>query len=275
MVPRNKEGSKSVMIMVIQGNLNVAQVQAEMEHLVLRKGKWMVEELSPNTFKTAFLSKGELQRMIKWRVVQSKDRKAVMLIEEGAGGSFYKQALKRVWVQMTGLPEELSDYPTIWAIGTILGVTKEVDMKFTRAMDSPRFQVLVLDPDLIPHSVDVVIGDYIYELHFKVEPEGAQENVELLKMDESDDEGGEGEGKRDFNETSNMQIDKAGLGQQGGGSSSKTSQQDGKTEGKGPTRVLFQLLAPDEADPKDIAAAMLTELEPEDGGVVSTHTSCV
>jgi hypothetical protein len=34
--------------------------------------------------------------------------------------------------------------------GTILGVTKEVDMKFTRSMDRPRFQVLVLDPDLIP-----------------------------------------------------------------------------------------------------------------------------
>jgi hypothetical protein len=52
--------------------------------------------------------------------------------------------------------QELRDYPTIWAIGTILGVTKEVDMKFTRAWDMPRFQVMVLD--LIPQSVDVVIG---------------------------------------------------------------------------------------------------------------------
>jgi hypothetical protein len=128
-----------------------------------------VEELTPNTFKTAFSSKGELQRMIEWETMQSKDRKAIMLIEEGAGGSFYKQALKQVWVQMTGLPEELRDYPIIWAIGTILGVTKEVDMKFTRIMDIPRFQVLVIDPDLIAESVDVVIGDFIYELHFKVE----------------------------------------------------------------------------------------------------------
>jgi hypothetical protein len=64
-------------------------------------------------------------------------------------------------------------YPTIWAIGTILGVTKEADMKFTRAWDRPRFQVMVLDLDLIPQSVDVVIGDFIYELHFKVEEEGS------------------------------------------------------------------------------------------------------
>jgi hypothetical protein len=84
-------------------------------------------------------------------------------------------------VQLTGLPEELRDYPTIWAIRTILEVTKEVDMKFTRIMDRPRFQVLVLDPDLIPESVDVVLGDFIYGLYFKVEPEGVQDKVELSR----------------------------------------------------------------------------------------------
>jgi hypothetical protein len=38
-VPRNKEASKTVVIKVIQGNLTVAQVQAEMERLVPGKGQ--------------------------------------------------------------------------------------------------------------------------------------------------------------------------------------------------------------------------------------------
>jgi hypothetical protein len=38
-VPRNKEASKTVVIKVIQGNLTVAQVQAEMERLVPEKGQ--------------------------------------------------------------------------------------------------------------------------------------------------------------------------------------------------------------------------------------------
>jgi hypothetical protein len=79
-VPRNKEVSKSAVIKVIQENLSVAEVQAEMERQVLGKGKWVVEELSPNTFRTAFPSRRELQRMIEWGVVQSKDHKAVMII---------------------------------------------------------------------------------------------------------------------------------------------------------------------------------------------------
>jgi hypothetical protein len=104
--------------------------------------------------------------MVEWGMVQTKDKLAKMVIEEGNGGSHFKQALCNVWVQMTGLPGELREYLTIWGIGTIIGVTKDVDMKFTCEFDRARFQVLVLDPSLIPHSIDVVIGEYIHELHF-------------------------------------------------------------------------------------------------------------
>jgi hypothetical protein len=173
-----------------------------------------------------------------------------MIIEEGAGGSFFKQALKHVWVQMTGLPEELRDYPTIWAIGTILGVTKEVDMKFTRAMDKSRFWVLVVDPELIPYSVDVVIGDFIYELHFKVEPDMMNDNVVLLIMDDMEDKGGEGEGKEDLHEANNMQIDQGEQGQRDGDSSGTPNQLKGKCEAQGSKRVLFQVQVPELAEPK-------------------------
>jgi hypothetical protein len=226
-------------------------------------------------FQDCIPSKGEMQRLIGWGAVQSKDRKAVILIDEGAGGSFYKKALKQVWVQMTELLEELRDYPTIWAIRTILGVTKEVDMKFPRIMDRTRFQVLVLDPNLIPESVDVVIGDFIYELHFKVEPEGAQDKVELLEMDDINDARGEGEDKTDLHETNNLQIDNGGVGQRDGGSSSKLNQQPGKSEGQGTTRALFQLHVPDGTDPKENASDTVTELEPDDGGVEHPDVECM
>jgi hypothetical protein len=163
--------------------------------------------------------------MIEWGVVQTKDRKAVMVIEEGAGGGIFKQALRHIWVQMTGLPEELRDFPTIWAIGTILGVTKDVDMKFTRTFDRPRLQVLVLDPALIPHLVDMVIDDYIYELYFKVEPENNQDNIEPLNMDGTAGEDGEDEGKEDMNGAAKMQIDQSAQQARGRDSNSKTNNQ--------------------------------------------------
>jgi hypothetical protein len=160
--------------------------------------------------------------------------------------------------------QELRDYPTIWAIGTILGVTKEVDMKFTRAWDMPRFQVMVLD--LIPQSVDVVIGDFIYELHFKVEEEGKHDNPVLLKMDEKDDTGEEGAGKEDLHGSSNMQVDHLGTGQRDGSSSSKANQQSGSSEHQGTKRVLFQIMAPEAADQRTRAQAMIAVYKVETTG---------
>jgi len=72
-------------------------------------------------------------------------------------------------VQFWGLPKELRDFPIIWAIGSILGVSRAVDTKFTKKYGRARMKVVVLNPDLIPDLVDVVIGDYVYELQFRME----------------------------------------------------------------------------------------------------------
>jgi hypothetical protein len=104
--------------------------------------------------------------------------------------------MRKVWVQVTKLPGELRDYLTIWAIGTILGVTKDVDMVFTRTFSRTRLQVLVLDPALIPVSYDVVIGDDIYELQFKVEQE-MFDHPGLLDMDNKFEDMGDMEGEGD------------------------------------------------------------------------------
>jgi hypothetical protein len=117
-------------------------------------------------------------------VVHTKDRKAAMVIEELEGGGNVKQVMRKVWVQMIRMPSELRDFLTIWVVGTIVGVTKDVDVIFTRQYNRARLQVLVLDPALIPTSVDVVIGDNVYELHFKVEPDEMRDNPGMLDMED-------------------------------------------------------------------------------------------
>jgi hypothetical protein len=170
-------------------------VKVEMERLVSTKMTWAVEEIEQNKFKTVFPSKGEMKRMIEWGMVHTKDRKVARIIEELDGGSTVKQVMRKVWVQMSRLPSELRDFLTIWAVGTILGVTKDVDMIFTRQFNKARMQVLVLDLALIATSVDVVIGDNVYELHFEVEPDEMSENSRPLDMeDDSDDIDGMDEG---------------------------------------------------------------------------------
>jgi hypothetical protein len=71
-------------------------------------------------------------------VVHSKFQNAKLRIEERMVD---KEVMPRVWVQFTGLPPHLRDYLIIWAVGSILGVTKDVGMVFTRRFDICRLQV--------------------------------------------------------------------------------------------------------------------------------------
>lgn len=132
---------------------------------------------------------------------------ATMRIEERVVGEEVKYVMPRVWVQFTGLPLELGEFEVIWAVGSILGVSKKVDMKFTRKFDRSRLQVMVLDPNLIPQYVDVVIGDYLYELQFRVEENVDENNPEPMDMDagKNEDNGEQGKGEDQGND--NMETD--------------------------------------------------------------------
>lgn len=70
-------------------------------------------------------------------------------------------------------------------------MTKAVYIKFTRRHDICRLQVLMLDPNLIPNAIDVVIGDFLYELRFRVEANMDVDNPQPMDMDYGNDGDGE------------------------------------------------------------------------------------
>jgi hypothetical protein len=71
---------------------------------------------------------------------------------------------------VTNLPTILREYVILWALGTLFGVTQEVDMVTTRASSFGRFAVAVLEPEAIPTKLDVIIGNRYFQLTFEVEP---------------------------------------------------------------------------------------------------------
>jgi hypothetical protein len=97
--------------------------------------------------------------------------------------------------------KELCDFLIIWAVGSILGTTKNVDMVFTRKHEICRLQVLVLDPNLIPQFVEVVIGESLYTLQFRVEENVEDNEPKPMDMDDYKDGGYEKEEEADCDRT--------------------------------------------------------------------------
>ena len=75
-------------------------------------------------------------------------------------------------------------------MGTILGATKMVDMKFTKRFGRPRLRVVVLSPELIPDLVDIVIGEFMYEFQFRLETEEEENDPRLIDLDNQPGESG-------------------------------------------------------------------------------------
>jgi hypothetical protein len=178
--------------------------------LIPTKWSWKVKYIGNNTFRIVFPNKTELQRMVKWGVVHSKFNNAKIKIGEMSIDNKVVKVLPKIWVQFNGRPNELSNFFNIWAVGSMLGITKDVDMVFTRKHDICRMQVLVLDPNLVPQFVDVVIADYLYTLQFKVGENGEEEEPQPMDMDsfhEEDDKQFEDmqEGLDSFGHTNNSQ----------------------------------------------------------------------
>jgi hypothetical protein len=184
--------ARTTLISVTDGELSVEYVISELQRLIPSGWVWSVAVMGSNSFDTAFRSHPELLRMVEWGVVQSKFQNAKLRIEERMVDNEVCYVLPIVWVQFTGLPPQLRDYLIIWAVGSILGVTKEVDMVFTRRFDICRLLVLLMNPNLVSQAVNVVIGENLYELKFHVELNPSGSAPQLMDMDNQHEDGGAG-----------------------------------------------------------------------------------
>jgi len=185
--PKVTSVDTSAVVRVLEGSLTADQLAVELDKL-LPGHSWVINLKGTYAFTTNFPSSEVLNHMVNWGPMDTKSVTAKIMFEKGADNDVYKYEIEKVWVQFRGIPLELREFPIIWAIGTILGVPKAVDTKFTKKHGRCRLKVAVLDPDIIPNFVDVVIGDFVYELQFKVERDLVDGEPYVIDMDSIMDE---------------------------------------------------------------------------------------
>ncbi|RLN43082.1 hypothetical protein C2845_PM01G18340 [Panicum miliaceum] len=79
--------------------------------------------------------------------------------------------LEEVWVRITGVPHAYRHYMILWAVGTVIGETLEVDMLTNRKKGVIRVKVGILDKRQLPHTTDLVFGTQGYHVTFTQEEE--------------------------------------------------------------------------------------------------------
>jgi hypothetical protein len=98
-------------------------------------------------------------------------------------------SLPEVWVRVSGLPSDIiSDYLSLWGVGTLFGKTLDVDMAYTRKNKVLRTKIGCLDRRLIPKDCDMFIRRGFLKLFFEVEEDNGNQEVDMVE----DNNGGDG-----------------------------------------------------------------------------------
>ncbi|TVU42878.1 hypothetical protein EJB05_09301, partial [Eragrostis curvula] len=164
-----KKDGLTALIKVKGGHLKEEELVGHLKRLVPGKFEWDVQLHAPDTWIAPFPSKAELKRTINFGAADLKDGKSLSfeLYEEE---EYFGEEMPFVWMKVTNLPRVLRSYEVLWAIGTMFGATQRVDMVTTRKNSFGRFKVVVMDPNIVPTQMDVVIGSRFFELQFEIEP---------------------------------------------------------------------------------------------------------
>ena len=95
-----------------------------------------------------------------------------MFFEDWASSKFDKWGLYDIWVRVSGCPETLCrDYLALFGVGSLIGKTKEVDMKFTREHCIARLRIDCACPQAIPRSLDHLYDGEGFGIVFDIEAE--------------------------------------------------------------------------------------------------------
>ncbi|KAM0840518.1 hypothetical protein ACQ4PT_059606 [Festuca glaucescens] len=175
--------------------------------------QWEIYNFQNNVFRVKFPNKSEAQRMKTFRTYPVPDRASDLVFEDWSALEDPLYMLPEVWLRVRGIPVDVrTDFLSLWAVGTLFGKTKEVDMVHTRKYKELRMRIGCLDHTLIPETTDVFIQTGFFKLSFEVEPVVVTQLDGNDLEDNGDNNGGGGnDGANDDNMDSanDMDIERA------------------------------------------------------------------
>jgi hypothetical protein len=164
-----KRDSRMALVSTSGKKLTEQEVVAFLRVLVSDTFNWEVKRHNDLEFKVLFPTKGDLTKMTKFNA-EMKEGVTLKFQEFKEDEEYFGHALPVVWMRVSNLQSILKEYAILWALGTLFGVTQDVDMVTSRANSFGRFAVAVLEPEAIPTKLDVIIGNRYFQLLFQVEP---------------------------------------------------------------------------------------------------------
>ncbi|KAM0837429.1 hypothetical protein ACQ4PT_061676 [Festuca glaucescens] len=182
-------------IRVSGGVMSDRQVVEELKWLVPGDHQWDITQLDSSSFRVVYPTKMDLARVRKIKEINVEGTPHTIHFENWATDDLNKWELTDVWVRFHRCPEDLRcDYLSLFALGSLVGKTKEVDMQFTRETGIVRQLISVINPKAMPDHVDHTFDGEGYVIPVEVEGNAGLVMEEANEVDDDSRYNGNGNG---------------------------------------------------------------------------------
>jgi hypothetical protein len=204
------ENPKLAKVTVDGDAMTIPEIIEQMKKIVPHeKFNWEVFHLKDNIFRVKLPSKQEVQRLKNFGTYICTDRESCLSFDVWSVLEDPLYMLPEVWVRVSGLPSDvITDYLSLWGVGTLFGKTLDADMAYTRKNKVLRIKIGCLDSRLIPADSDMFIRRGFFKLKFEVEnAQGTQEDNTVQINNGNDGNGDAKDGEGNNGDDSAMDMD--------------------------------------------------------------------
>ncbi|KAM0905253.1 hypothetical protein ACQ4PT_017525 [Festuca glaucescens] len=205
------ENPKLAKVIVDGDAMTIPQLIEQLKKIVpSEKFNWEVFHFKDNVYRVKLPSKLEVQRLNNFGTYICTDRESHLTFDLWSSLEDPLYMLPEVWVRVLGLQSDIiSDYLSLWGVGTLFGKTLDVDMAYTRKNKVLRIKIGCLDRNLIPEDCDMFIRRGFFKLHFEVEVAHQSQEVNMMDAtngNDGNDDAHDGEGKDSGGHTMDMET---------------------------------------------------------------------
>ncbi|XP_044351587.1 uncharacterized protein [Triticum aestivum] len=203
----SQQDSRIALVSISGGSLSANIVELEVAKIARVQHEWNWETVphGEDAFLMSFPSEEVLQRVTGFAVFLKSHNVTIEFKPWKSEAIPHRFELISIWVHVHGVPHALRHFLGLWAVGSVIGATLDVDLLCLRRRGIVRIQVAVLNLDAFKRSTidslssDVVIQRKGYEFRYSLEKEDFRVDADFVPRvwEHGDDSGGDKGHERD------------------------------------------------------------------------------
>jgi hypothetical protein len=142
------KGLPTALIKITGGTASVEAIQSVMARICPLSSRWKWEVLphGDDAFLVSFPTNEDLQRVDGFQLGVPNSSAQMTFSIWQAQDVPHTFELQQVWVHVNGVPHTVRDFLGLWAVGSLVGTTLDVDLVSLRSLGVVRILVAMMDP---------------------------------------------------------------------------------------------------------------------------------